>query len=77
MGLGRHIKFAEIEACLCSRRSPYRINFNLFHPRQIDDEATVAHRRSADVMAAGAHRNQQGPRASNLTAATTSSEPAQ
>jgi hypothetical protein len=66
MSLGRCVKLAEIEARLCSRGPPYRIDFDLFHPRQIDYEAIVAHRCSADVMAAGAHRNQQGSRARKL-----------
>src|SRR4029077_5361531 len=56
------IKLAEIEACLSSSGPLYRINLDLLHAREIDDEATVAHRSAADIMAASAHGNQQGSR---------------
>jgi hypothetical protein len=66
MGLGRCIELAEIEARLGPRGSLCRIDFDLLHPREVDEEATVTCRSAANVMAAGAHGNEQRARTCKL-----------
>ena len=60
--LSCHIKLAEIQARLRSRDPLDRVDLDLLHAREIDDQPAITYRSAANVVAAGAHGNEQESR---------------
>src|SRR5215470_18528740 len=57
--VGLAIDVAEGGAALDARRAAFRIDEHAAHGREIDDDAIVAQRAAADVVAAAAHGDEQ------------------
>jgi hypothetical protein len=64
--LGCAIQFAPGQAGLGADGAPRRIDLDLLHRREVDDEAAVADRIAGHVVAASPHCNQEVMRASEL-----------